>query len=71
MNNSKSTQIGVDVLLQRIDTMMRELQEMRRMVLTQNQTADENLVEQLCGSFSPTTKTGKFDSYLDWERSGQ
>lgn len=54
-------------LLQRIDAMMRELQEMRRLLLNQAQQPEEGLVEQLWGALGE----GNWDEYqenLDAER---
>jgi hypothetical protein len=56
-----------EALLQRIDAIMRELQEMRRLLLNQAQQPEEGLVEQLWGALGQ----GDWEEYhenLDEER---
>lgn len=58
-----------EALLQRIDAIMRELQEMRRLIMSQSRQIDEDLVEQLWGILGH----GDWDEYqeeLDWEYFG-
>ncbi|MBN2001832.1 MAG: hypothetical protein JXA21_00635 [Anaerolineae bacterium] len=50
-----------EALLQRIDAIMRELQEMRRLLMSQSRQIDEDLVEQLWGSLGQ----GTWDEYHD------
>ncbi len=58
-----------EALLQRIDAIMRELQEMRRLLMSQSRQIDEDLVEQLWGILGQ----GTWDEYhedFDWEHFG-
>ncbi len=60
-------QTSPEALLQRIDAMMRELQEMRRLLLSQAKQPQEDLVKQLWGMLGE----GDWDEYaddFDWER---
>ncbi len=60
--------VAVEALLQRIDTMMRELQEMRRLILAQSQPSEADLIEQLHGAFAPQTRHTSADVSSEWER---
>ena len=79
METQPTVQIPADVLLQRIDAMTRELQEMRRLILTQARPSAQtgsatNLVAQLAGALAPKPGNGQFfayeeyDRFSDWER---
>jgi hypothetical protein len=68
MNTVKQMPITVESLLQRIDTIMRELQEMRRLILSQTIPSEADLVDQLCGAFAPQQQDEEYDPYMEWER---
>ena len=66
MGMMNGMQTSPEALLQRIEAMMRELQEMRRLLLIQNRPPEENLVEQLWSALGQ----GTWDEYRDdlaWE----
>ncbi len=58
-----------DVILKRVDAVIRELQELRQAILVQVQPPVENLTDQLWGALAPRSGNGdEYDPYLDWER---
>ena len=70
--NAGSTQeehASPDPVLRRIDAIIRELQELRRVVLVQERSADGNLTAQLYGALGQGT-WDEYDSDLDWQRFG-
>ena len=56
-----------DLILKRIDTITQELQELRRVVLVQERSAEGNLAEQLYGALGQGT-WDEYDPDLDWQR---
>lgn len=56
-----------EAILERIDTIARELQELRQAVLLQTRAPEENLVEQLFGALGQGT-WDEYDLHLDWQR---
>ena len=56
-----------EMLLQRIDAMMRELQEMRRLLLSQAEQSEEDMLEQLWGVLGHGTWP-EYDDDFDVER---
>lgn len=59
MTPLSSIHTSPEMLLQRIDAMMRELQEMRRLLLSQAEQSEEGLVEQLWTALGQ----GRWDEY--------
>jgi hypothetical protein len=71
MNTLSTVQVSPEALLQRIDAIMRELQELRRLVVAESPPQAEphgpGLVAQLAGCLGQ----GSWDEYeddIEWER---
>ncbi len=56
-----------ETLLERIDVIARELEELRRVVLTQVQLPERDLTDQLYGALGQGS-WGEYDPNLDWQR---
>ena len=64
------TTVDTEAILQRIDAILQEMAELRRMVIqSQAQPQGTNLAEQLYGSAGQGT-WDEYDRDLDWKRSG-
>jgi len=69
-------QVPSDVLIRRIDTIVDELQELRRLVLSQNQPRESppDIVARLAGALAPKLRPEGFsafeeyDTVTEWER---
>ena len=69
-------QVPSEVLIRRIDAIMDELQELRRLVLSQSQPQESlpDIVAQLAGALAPKSKPEGFsafeeyDTVTEWER---
>jgi hypothetical protein len=68
MDTAYDVQPFPKVTLERIDVIIRELQELRQVILVQSQSSSENLTDQLWGILAPESKDDEYDPYLDWER---
>ena len=67
MNTVQQVQQPTDEILRQIDTIIRELQALRRTILAQTQFPAENLAEQLYGALGHGSWE-EYDSNLDWQR---
>jgi hypothetical protein len=68
METMYDVQLPPEAVLERIDAIIRELQELRQAVLVQNRPPAKNLTDQLWGVLAPESKDDEYDPYLDWER---
>ena len=76
MDAQPMVQIPSDVLIRRIDTIMDELQELRRLILSQNQPRESppDIVARLAGALAPKPRpegVSAFEEYntvTEWER---
>ena len=60
-------ELTADALLERIDAIARELEALRKAVLTQDRTPERHLTDRLYGALGQ----GSWDEYdltLDWQR---
>ena len=55
-------------ILERIDTIIQELQELRQEVVTRDRPAEKNLTAQLYGAWGQGT-WDEYDPHLDWKHS--
>lgn len=73
MNTLSTVQISPEALLQRIDGIMRELQELRRLVLeqppSQVESSESDLVAQLAGCLGQGS-WNEYEDDINWERFG-
>jgi hypothetical protein len=61
---------SAEMVLERIDAIMHELGELRRMILrVQIKPAPENLAQQLYGALGQGSWE-EYDQHLDWQRFG-
>lgn len=67
MNASYDVQPSPELVLERLDTIIRELQELRQVVLIRNRPAEENVTAQLYGALGQGT-WDEYDLHLDWQR---
>ena len=56
-----------ETIVKRIDTILSELQELRRAILLQSQPQNGNLTEQLYGALGQGS-WDEYDRQLDWQR---
>ncbi|MBE9471446.1 MAG: hypothetical protein IMY75_05005 [Chloroflexi bacterium] len=71
MDTAQEIRQPSEVILGQVDTIIRELQDLRRAILVQVQIQPsvENLTDQLWGALAPESgKDDEYDPYLDWER---
>jgi len=76
MDAQPMVQVSSDVLIRRIDTIVDELQELRRLVLSQNQPRESplDIVARLAGALAPKPRPEGFsafeeyDTVTEWER---
>jgi hypothetical protein len=76
MDAQPMVQVSSDVLIRRIDTIVDELQELRRLVLFQNQPRESppDIVARLAGALAPKPRPEGFsafeeyDTVTEWER---
>jgi len=79
MNTLATVQVSTETLLWRIDAIMRELQELRELVLTQPhfqprsqpqpqpQAPKSDLVAQLAGALAPASRSDRLSVYEEYE----
>lgn len=67
MDTLHDVQPSPEVVLERLDTIIRELQELRQVVLTRNRPAERNVTAQLYGVLGQGT-WDEYDLHLDWQR---
>jgi hypothetical protein len=67
---TQKTPESPDLILERIDAIIRELQELRHAVLVQERSSEGNLAEQLYGALGQGT-WDEYDPDLDWQRFAQ
>jgi len=60
-------QLSPEAVMERIDTIILELQELRQVVQAQKQPAERGLTAQLYGALGQGT-WDEYDPHLDWER---
>jgi len=60
-------QLSPEAVMERIDTIILELQELRQVVQAQKQPAERDLTAQLYGVLGQGT-WDEYDPHLDWER---
>jgi len=60
-------QLSPEAVMERIDTIILELQELRQVVQVQKQPAERDLTAQLYGALGQGT-WDEYDLHLDWER---
>jgi len=62
-------QIPSDVLIRRIDTIVDELQELRRLVLSQNQPwqSSPDIVARLAGALAPKPRPEGFSAFEEYD----
>lgn len=69
MDTAQEIRQPSEVILGQVDTIIRELQDLRRAILVQIQPSVENLTDQLWGALAPESgKDDEYAPYLDWER---
>ena len=76
MDAQPMVQVSSDVLIRRIDTIVDELQELRRLVLSQNQPRESplDIVARLAGALAPKPRpegfsaSEEYDTVTEWER---
>lgn len=76
MNTLSTVRVSPEALLQRIDAIMRELQELRRLVQSQSQPQESppDIVAQLAGALAPKSRPEGFSAFeeydmiTEWER---
>jgi len=76
MDAQPMVQVSSDVLIRRIDTIVDELQELRRLVLSQNRPRESppDIVARLAGALAPKPRPEGFsafeeyDTVTEWER---
>jgi hypothetical protein len=76
MDAQPMAQVPSDVLIRRIDTIVDELQELRRLVLSQNRPRESppDIVARLAGALAPKPRPEGFsafeeyDTVTEWER---
>jgi hypothetical protein len=56
-----------EVIIKRIDIIVRELQDLRQTILVQTRPPDGNLAGQLYGALGQGS-WDEYDLYLDWQR---
>ena len=69
MNTSTTIQVSSEALLQRIDAIMRELQDLRQIVSSQSQPQEPppDIVAQLAGALAPKPRPEGFSAFEEYE----
>ena len=69
MNTSTTVQVSSEALLQRIDAIMRELQDLRQIVSSQSQPQEPppDIVAQLAGALAPKPRPEGFSAFEEYE----
>jgi hypothetical protein len=67
MEHTKNVQQPDDLILERIDAIIQELQELRQEILTRDRPSEQNLAAQLYGAWGKGT-WDEYDPHLDWRR---
>ena len=69
MNTSTTIQVSSEALLQRIDAIMRELQDLRQIVSSQSQPQEPplDIVAQLAGALAPKPRPEEFSALEEYE----
>ena len=69
MNTSTTIQVSSEALLQRIDAIMRELQDLRQIVSSQSQQQEPppDIVAQLAGAIAPKPRPEGFSAFEEYE----
>lgn len=70
MDAQRTAEVSSEVLIQRIDAIMRELQELRRLVSSQArpQETPSDIVSQLAGALAPASRPDGFSVYDEYDR---